>query len=147
MNENMGSTQQDFPPDRSRDFMDGKAIFAKKIKDNQRQRTTRSLFWLGERLTWTTAGGTAPQEQSHMKEKQWGYYNFIWLQKTNLEEDCCLCFFNDTVSSANSQIVEKFKRCCLLVDGISYVCVWIFSGTELSMSVLDVCTFFVHLSH
>lgn len=110
------------------------------------KRTRRSLFWLGERLTWTTAGGTAPREQSHMEEKQWGYYNFIWLQKKNLEEDCCLCFFNGTVSSANSQIAEKFRRFCLLVDGISYVCVWIFSGTELSMSVIDVCTFFVHLS-
>lgn len=38
MNENMGSAQQDFLPGRSQDFMDGKAILAKKIKDDQRQR-------------------------------------------------------------------------------------------------------------
>lgn len=58
----MGSTQQDFPPGTSRDFMDGKAILAKKIKNDQRQEDNKKSVLVGGKA----AGGTAPREQSHM---------------------------------------------------------------------------------
>lgn len=56
----MGSTQQDFPPGRSRDFMDGKAILAKKIKDDQRQEDKKKSVLVGGKANMDDSRGDGP---------------------------------------------------------------------------------------
>lgn len=141
----MGSTQQDFPPGRSRDFMDGKAILAKKIKDDQRQEDNKKSVLVGGKA------GQQQEGQPHGSSPTWRKNNEVITTLSDFRRRILkkIAVFVFSMAQSHLLTVRLLKNsegfvCLWMVSAMS---VWIFSGTELSVSVLDVCTFFVHLSH
>lgn len=89
------------------------------------KKTTKRPFCCREKLTCTSAWGTALREQSHVEDKQCSHYNFIWL---HMKMIAGFVFFD-----LPHDLMRNAEGCV----GLWMVSAMSDTGTELSMSILE----------